>query len=202
MKMMSFPKCLIALSLLLTPPLLLSGCGGRSISKNAARQLIAESPLGLTNQEAVYIDSVSQTGGRNALIEARLNAAFRFEKVNGRWVMREVRLAGRPWEKVEDLVRCIENAKAEATRGLLNRIADAIEQYRLSKGSLPAFRDFVGLSDQLTPDFLTPLVRVDAWDQPLAAFTSGNAGLRLVSAGPDRKMGTSDDIELTRNYPR
>ncbi len=202
MKMMTFPKSLRALSMLLIPSLFLSACGGRSISKNAARQLIAESPLGLTGQEAVYIDSVNQTGGRDVLVEARLNAAFRFEKINGRWVMREVRLAGRPWEKVEDLVRCIDTAKAEETRRALTRIADAAELYRQKKGSFPEFKDFVGLTDQLTPEFLNPLIRLDAWEQPLVAIISGQAELRLISSGPDRKLGTSDDIEVRRTFPR
>lgn len=199
---MSFLKCLLMLSVFLIPSIFLSACGGRSINKNAARQLIADSPLGLTGKEAVYIESVSQTGGRDALIEAKLNAAFRFEKVNGRWVMREVRLAGRPWEKVDDLIRCIDAAKAEETRRVLTRVADAVDKYRQQKGSLPVFKDFVGLSDLLTPEFLTPLVRLDAWDQPLVAMPSGTAELRLISPGPDRKLGTADDIEVRRTFPR
>ena len=168
--------------------------------ENASRS--NRSPLGLTGKEALYIDSVSQTGSRDALIEARLNAAFRFEKVNGRWVMREVRLGGRPWEKVEDFLKCMDAVKAEETRRMLTGVADAVSRYRQKKGALPAFKDFIGLSDLLTPEFLTPLVRQDAWNRPLAAFPAGSDGIRLVSPGPDGKLGSTDDIEVIRDYPR
>ena len=63
-------------------------------------------------------------------------------------------------------------------------------------GGLPEFSDYIGLSNLLNPDYLTPLIREDAWRRPLAAYRLGSNSVRLVSAGPDGKLGSSDDIEV------
>jgi hypothetical protein len=65
---------------------------------------------------------------------------------------------------------------------------------------LPEFKDYVALCDALSPDYLTPLIRLDVWQNPLVAFRAGPTSIRLLSAGRDGKLGTSDDIELTRNF--
>jgi hypothetical protein len=178
----------------------LAACGGRAINKKTAQDLIVQSPLSLLSKEEVYIESVTQTGQRDAVVEASLHAAFRFEKVEGKWVIREVRLGKRPWENLDNVLRALDLVKSEETRKLLDQVAIAVAQYRAKKGALPEFKDYVALSDALCPDYLTPLIRLDAWKNPLAAFRTGPTGIRLLSAGPDGKLGTSDDIELTRNF--
>jgi hypothetical protein len=178
----------------------LAACGGRAINKKTAQELIVQPPLGMLDKEEVYIQSVSQTGQRDALVEASLHAAFRFEKVDGKWVIREVRLGKRPWERIEDIIRALQIVKGEDTRKALEQVAAAVGRYRAAKGTLPEFKDYVSLSDTLHPDYMTPLIRLDAWQNPLAAFRTGPDGVRLLSAGPDGKLGTSDDIELTRTF--
>jgi hypothetical protein len=187
---------------ILFPSLFLIACGGRAINKNTARDVVADSQLGVFDKEDVYIESVSQTGQRDALVEARLRAAFRFEKVQGKWVIREVRLGNRPWEKLDDVLAALETVKTGETRKLLERVATAIEQYRKKKGSLPAFKDYISLSNQLNPEFLIPLIRLDAWQHPLAAYRIGSDTVRLQSAGADGTFGSEDDIILTRSFPR
>ncbi|PYU87205.1 MAG: hypothetical protein DMG08_28510, partial [Acidobacteria bacterium] len=71
---------------------------------------------------------------------------FRFEKVNGKWVIREVRLGKRPWEKLDDILRALEQVKTEQTRKLLEQVAAAIEKYREANGALLDFKDYVSLS--------------------------------------------------------
>ncbi len=193
-------RCGVAFCVYLST-LLLIGCGGRSLNKNAVRSLIANSPVANFDKEDVYVESVTQISPNEALVEASLKGAFRLEKVNGEWVIREVRLGDRPWEKLDDLLAALQTVKTAETRKMLERIAAAIEQYRLKNGALPTFKDYVTLSDRLNPDYLTPLIRLDAWRQPLAAYLVGTNTIRLVSAGPDGKFGTPDDIELTRTFP-
>lgn len=177
-----------------------TACGGRQLNKNLARELIVQPPLALLGREEVYIESVAQSGQRDAIVEATLHAAFRFEKVDGKWVIREIRLGKRPWEKFDDIMRALQMIKTEDTRKMLEQVASAIDQYRLKNGVLPNFKDYIALSDALHPDYMTPLVRLDAWQNPLAAYRVGPDTIKLISAGPDGKPGTGDDIELTRTF--
>ncbi len=186
----------------LVSTLLLIACGGRSLSKNAARAIIANSPVTNFDKKDVFIEGITQVSSNEALVEASVKAAFRLEKVHGEWVIREVRLGERPWENLQDILTALEAVKTEETRKMLETIAAAIAQYWLKNGSLPAFKDYVALSDKLNPDYLTPLIRLDAWRRPLAAQLVGSNTIRLSSAGPDGKFGTPDDIELTRSFPQ
>ncbi len=184
---------MIAAPLLL---LMFNGCGGRAINKKTAQELIAGSPLASLNKENVYVESVSQTGSRDAIVEARLKAAFRFEKVGDKWVIREVRFGDRPWEKVEAVLRALQVIKTEDTRKLLRQVAEAMDAYCLKNGKLPEFKDYVGLSDKLYPEYMNPLIRLDAWERPLSARRIGPDSVRLASAGPDGIAGSADDIDL------
>lgn len=166
-----------------------------------ARDQIAGFQGGSFEKEEVYIRSVSQTGERDAVAEATLQAAFKFEKVDGKWVIREIRLGKRPWEKIDDILHALDGVKAANTRGLLEQVADAIEKYRQKNGTLPPFTDYISLTDALHPNFLTPLIREDAWHHPLMAHKVGNNAVRLTSPGPDGKSESADDIVVTRQFP-
>lgn len=182
--------------------LLLASCGGRTISKKTARDVILDSPAAVFDKkEDVDILSVSQMGGKNAVVEATVRTAFRLEKVGGKWKIREIRVGNRQWEDLDDVLRALEQTKAERTRSILDRIAAAVEQYRTKNGSLPAFRNYVELSDALYPRYMSPLIRRDAWYGSLAAYRLDSRTIQLVAPGPDGVLGTGDDIELTRSYP-
>lgn len=199
--MLSFPvrvRAALLFSLLLA---LLMACGGRTLTKKMARNQIAGFQGGTLDQEDVDIDSVNQTGG-SAIAEARVRAAFKLEKVNETWVVREIRIGKRPWEKIEDILRALDQIKTQDTRKLLDQVMAAVERYREKAGNLPNFTDYISLSDLLSPNFLNPLIREDSWQRPLAAYKSGPNGIRLVSLGADGLPGTADDIELTRTFTR
>ncbi len=180
--------------------MLVVACGGRTISRNAARELIVQSPVSNFDKDEITVKSISMTGQREAVVETTMMAAFRFEKVDGKWVIKEVRLGKRPWESMDEIARALEQVKTADTRKMLEQVASALENYREKKGSLPGFKDYVSLSDALFPDYMTPLIRLDAWRNPLAAYRVGANGVRLLSAGPDGKIGTPDDIELVRTF--
>jgi hypothetical protein len=123
--------------------------------------------------------------------------AFRLEKVRGVWVVREVRLGHGQWEKVGNLVQALEKVKSEETSEMLSRVAEAILKYRKENGTLPVFMDYIGLSDVLSPKYMTPLIRLDAWRRPLGAERAGADSILLRSAGTDGQFGTDDDIRRT-----
>jgi hypothetical protein len=175
--------------------LLLTSCSGRKISVDLARDLITETPPQILEKEDVDVVKVMHIGSTEAIAETRLKTAFRLEKVKDEWVIREVRLGHGQWEKVNNLSHALEIVRIEETQKMLERISEATMKYRESNGKLPLFKDYVSLSDQLSPKYLTPLIRLDSWRQPLGAESLDANRIRIWSAGPDGKGGTSDDIQ-------
>jgi hypothetical protein len=186
---MRFAYCLISI-------LVLTACGGRELGTNTARNLIIDIPEESLQKEDVDVVNVTQVSGSEAVVETRLKTAFRLERVRGKWLVREVRLGQRQWEKVSDLIQTLDFVKAEETRKMLDTIAEAIERYRRENSSLPVFKDYIALSDFLSPKYLTPLIRLDAWRRPFEAELRSNT-IVIRSAGPDGKYGTTDDIVRT-----
>jgi len=180
---------------------LLHGCGGRAISKKLARDVIAESPAAALTKNDVDVISVTQMGASEAIVETYLHAAFRLQKIGGKWAVKEVRIGKGQWETLDSILSALQRIKAEETQRILDKIAAAIDAYRQKNRSLPLFTNYVQLSDTLYPLYLSPLIREDAWDNPLSAFHSAPNTIRIVSAGPDGRLNTQDDIELTRTYP-
>ena len=187
---MRLAYCLISI-------LLLTGCGGPGLGKHTAQDLIIDIPEESLRKEDVDIVDVTQVSGSEAVVETRLKATFLVEKVRGKWLVREVRLGEGQWEKVNDLIQTLNFVKAEETRKMLDTIAEAIERYRRENGSIPVFKDYIALSDLLSPKYLTPLIRLDAWRRPFEAELSGSNTIVIRSAGPDGKYGSTDDIVKT-----
>jgi hypothetical protein len=174
--------------------LLLTACGGRSMNKHLARDLIMDIPQESMEKKDIEVLNVTQVSGSEAIAETTLRAAFRLEKARGAWVVREVRLGHGQWEKVSSLVQALEKVKTEETREVLDRVAEAVLEYHKANGILPVFVDYIGLSDLLSPKYLSPLIRLDSWRQPLGAESTGSNSILLRSAGPDGRFFTNDDI--------
>jgi hypothetical protein len=164
------------------------------VNKNTARKLIVDLPGNLSDKD-VEIVTISQTTAKEAVIQTRIKTAFAVEKIKNRWVVRQVRVGDGQWENLDDLARALQEVKITATEKMIGAIAAAIESYQRQNGKPPAFKDYLTLSDALNPAYLTPLIRLDAWRRPFAAYLAYPHGIRILSAGPDGKMGTSDDIE-------
>jgi hypothetical protein len=174
--------------------LFFTGCAARTINHNLARDIIVDIPQGALEKEDVDVIKLSGIGGSEAIAETLLKTAFRLEKVKGQWVVREIKLGHGQWEKIGNLTEAIERVKIEETKILVDRIVEAIQKFRESTGSLPAFKDHVALLDQLSPKYVTPLIRLDSWRQPLDATHSDANTIQVCSAGPDGKFRTTDDI--------
>lgn len=177
--------------------LVASACGKKQVNPGLAADRIARTPGLALQKEDVEVVKVTQVSGSEAVVETRLQAAFRMERRDGEWMVRELRLGHGQWEKVETLSRALDRVKSEETARTLDRVAEGIGLYRRTHGRLPAFEDYVALSDLLTPDYVTPLVRLDSWRRPLAALKTESGGILLRSAGPDGRFSTPDDIQKT-----
>jgi len=182
---------------LLIAILFLTSCGGRTMNAKLARDLVTDTPPEIFEKEDVEVVNVRQVTRTEAIAETRLKTAIRYEKVGDEWVIREVRIGHGQWEKVSNLVQALETVKVEETRKMLDRIAEAVSRYREANNSLPVFDDYISLSDLLSPKYLTPLIRLDAWRRPLGAERSDAKAIMVWSAGPDGKDGTGDDIRKT-----
>jgi len=177
--------------------LLLTACGGGELAKHTAQNLIVDIPEESLKKEDVDIVSVTQVSGSEAIVQTRLKTAFRLERVRGKWVVREVCLGHGQWEKVNDLIQTLDFVRAEETRKMLDTIAEAIEKYRSENGRLPVFKDYVALSDLLSPKYMTPLIRLDGWRRPFESELRDPNTIVIRSAGPDGKYNTTDDIVKT-----
>jgi hypothetical protein len=176
--------------------LLLTACGGRSMNKHLARDLIMAIPQEALEKKDIEVLSLLQPSRSEAVAETTLKASFRLEKVHGDWVVREVQLGHGQWEKVGNLIQALEKLKHEETQDMECKIANAIVRYREATGALPIFRNYIELSDALSPHFLTPLIRLDAWRRPFQAECIGQV-ITIRSFGPDGRSQTTDDIVRT-----
>ncbi len=186
---------------LLALALLLGGCGGRKISNQLARDAIIDSPAAALTSKDVEVVSITQMASGEAVVTTNLRAAFRIARTGGKWEIREVKVGNGDWESLDSILQALLQIKIGETRRRFEQIAASIEAYRAKYGRLPAFRNYVELSDALSPEFLKPLIRHDAWNHPLEAAMIGIDTIRLTSPGPDGKQGTQDDIEFTRSFP-
>lgn len=176
--------------------LLTAGCAGRSIGNSHARDVILELPQAALQKEDVEVVKVSQISGSEAVAETQLKTAFRLEKAKNKWVVREVRIGHGEWEKVNNFAAALETVRTMETRSMLDQIATAIRKYGEDQGKLPDFKDYVALSDMLSPKYMTPLIRLDSWRKPLAAVRQDANTILLRSAGADGIFDTPDDIRL------
>lgn len=192
--------CATSLLAIVSLSFLLTGCGSRKLNKNMAQDLIANLPGDILDQEDFIVEEISQISSSNAVIQTKLKAAFRFQKVRGKWIPREVRIGNDQWEDIDDLVATLRRIKEDRTRDMMDTVAGAIEKYFAKNGELPRFDDYDSLSDALAPEYLNPLIRLDAWERPLHADQLNANTIRLLSGGADGKLWSGDDIELVSTY--
>ena len=175
----------------------LTACGPRNLSTGNVRKAITALPQEILENEDIDVIHVTQTSGSSAVVETLVKTAFRLQKVDDKWVVKDVRIGNGQWEKIGDLASALAQVKTAETRLMLDRIAAAVHEYYKETGNLPEFRDYVALSDLLAPKYLDPLIRLDSWRQPLRATATDQNSILVVSAGPDGRFDTKDDIAVT-----
>ena len=185
-----------AAHVLLLGCLVLSACTSARLSHDEARKKIAE--IGRSNlvPDAIEIRRIVSQTDKQAIAEATITLAFQFKRdnPNAEWRIQAVRLGDRDWISLDELLAGINEGRRRTTTDALQRVADAVEKYRTTNGSLPNARDIVGLTDILHPQYMNDLVRQDGWGKPIIYELTGPLTFRLISQGPDGLPGTGDDI--------
>jgi len=178
---------------LLTGSLLWVSCAGKSKANKLAINLLHGTELEPLSP-TIEFNSFPPTGS-SAVAEGTVTTGFRFQRENGKWVLRDIRLGDMQWTSLQDLKEALDQVRRRRTQDEMKVILQAIEKYRQVNGSYPAAADFVELVDKLSPGYLPYVIRVDAWDTEFRIQPAGG-GFAVISDGPDRKPNTADDIRL------
>lgn len=92
-----------------------------------------------------------------------------------------------------------EQTRVAATRASIAAIGSAIEVYQLDTGRFPSSLDNL-LTDSGEPNWSGPYLRgdkaaiVDSWGTPFSYKASTGNDYKIISAGPDLQLGSSDDV--------
>ena len=175
--------------------LLITLACGKSLEKQTEQQVRT---LAGANWDAdqVRVTNVRQKTGGHAIADVTVTTAVTLRQENGRWLLDEIRLDDQWWEKIDRIVAAIQASRTSETDTQMNEIRQSIDQYREAHGHPPQTSSFVTLIDELNPRFLDSVIRLDGWRSPYAYRSVGPEGYVLTSPGPDRKLGTADDIIL------
>jgi hypothetical protein len=101
------------------------------------------------------------------------------------------------WVRLAPLVVNLNEQKQRTALTELESIARALEQFRAERGFYVVADTQAVVVDQLSPRYLTQVIRVDPWHQPYK-YLGERDHFTLSSAGPDGKEDTADDIKLSR----
>ena len=141
----------------------------------------------------VEIRKISPGIGGEAIVEARIETAYRFRKQDDDWEVAEIRLGDRQWESLELVREVVRREKVRRTRLQLQELTTALSSYLTANGSYVEAQTVQGLLDGLTAAHLRVPQWFDQWGTPLL-YQGGKQEFRLRSAGPDRQFETSDDL--------
>ena len=141
----------------------------------------------------VEIRKISPGIGGEAIVEARIETAYRFRKQDDDWEVAEIRLGDRQWESLELIREGVRREKVRRTRLQLRELTTSLSSYLTANGSYVEAQTLQGLLDGLTPAHLRVPQWFDQWGTPLL-YRGGKQEFRLRSAGPDRQFDTSDDL--------
>jgi hypothetical protein len=172
---------------------LLVAAFARELGAREAREKIARA-VGLDKPDRVHVKNISAGMGGEAIVEAQFDASFRFTTdKQGNWQAVEVRTGDRQWESIELIQTAVRKEKALRTTADLRALATALESFRRERGFYVTADTGAALVDNLSPRYLTMIIRLDAWSHEFD-YKGTATGYRLSSLGPDGKAGTGDEI--------
>jgi hypothetical protein len=165
-----------------------------AISLRQARELIQNIAGANLKQDQVQIKNISGgVGSGGVVVQAQIETSFRFEKDKDGWRIAEVRLGDRQWESFELIEEAVRREKVRRTSVLLKQLADGLGAYQRERGQFVAAKDIAELLDFISPRYVKRPPRFDLWGKQFE-YRGSATGYRLISAGPDRKTGTKDDL--------
>lgn len=169
----------------------LTACG-KKIEKHV-QETVSRFDNALLSSDQVEVTSVRRSGDQ-ALAEIKVTTAVKMVKRKGKWEIEEIRIGDRRWEKAEHILAFLNQKRAERTLQHLNELSEAIERYAQQNGTPPEAKSYQVLVDVLAANYLSRVIRIDAWSNPFQYRALAGAGYDLRSAGADGKFGTPDDL--------
>lgn len=167
----------------------------RQLGAREAREKIAEA-LQLDSPNSVRVKDISSGPGGQAVVEATVEAAFRFvQEKDGKWRAVDLRTGDRQWQSFELIHTAIRKEKILRTTAEMRTLATALESFRRERGFYVVADTNSALVDNLAPDYLNPIIRIDAWSREFQYKGTTNS-YRLASLGPDQKPNTGDEIVI------
>lgn len=178
---------LFVLAMILVLP---AGCG-KSLEKQVRSQVRELADADWDNERITI--SEFKPMGEFATAEIALRLPVKLRRADGHWRIEEIRLDDRRWERVDLILQALQAERISRTRRDLDQIAEAYRRWVQDDGSFEIPETYPELVDRLAPRYLDRVIRLDAWDTPYRL--DDDEGLWVVSAGPDRKFGTGDDLK-------
>jgi hypothetical protein len=180
-----------ALSLALLSVLVLGGCA-KNVNRQIKEAVAHFDNLDLSENE-VEILSTQELGG-NAIAQVKIKTAVKLVKKKDQWVVDEVRIGDRRWEKADHIRAVLREQRTATTQKQLQSIRDGIRRYLDGHGALPEVSDFQGLVAVLTPQYAPEVMALDAWSNAYAYRRVSPQVAEVRSSGPDGLFGTQDDL--------
>ena len=146
------------------------------------------------SKEQVKVEEIKYMGS-HAVAIVTIKTAVKMTKEDEQWVIDEVRIGDRRWEKAEFIISVLNGKRTARTRSDLDKFSSGISQYQSQHSKLPAAKNFEELIDALAPDYLGQVTRLDAWSNPFFYRALSALEYDLRSAGPDGKIDTADDLK-------
>ena len=170
----------------------LLGAAADEIGVRQARELIQNIAGANLTKDQVQIKNISGGVG-SVIVEAQIETAFRLTKGKDGWRIAEARLGAGQWESFELIEEALRREKVRRTNDLMRQIADGLGAYKSDRGQFVESDRIGELLDSLFPRYVKSPQRVDLWGKELE-YQGSATSYRLISFGPDRKLGTKDDL--------
>ena len=172
-----------------------------SLTVKRARCLVAEL-LGVSlPSDKVRIKDMSSLelpfgSESSALIEAFVQADFRFARGDRGWQVSEFKSGNREWVRLDALASALDEVKRGLATSDLNTIAGALNDFRRERGFFVVSDKESVLIDHLSPQYLKRVIRLDPWHRPYE-YEGAQDHFSLRSLGADGKPRTGDDITIS-----
>ena len=178
--------------------LLFAACGGaRKPSQSKVRQEIQQLGFTQLSGKQIQVQSVSMTNENRAVAEVQIQSVLELTRdKNNNWQVQSVRLGDRNWIALKAFQEALEMVLARQTRESLGKLLEGLNKYKQANGHYPDAPDIIKLTDILVPDYMSEVIRYDAWNHQLVYKTSGTGSFQLLSLGADGIPGTKDDVIL------
>ena len=129
----------------------------------------------------------------SATVVSLVRFGVRFRKDRSGWYTTSFKTGMHDWIRVEDIERSLAALKAEQARDEMRTMASALAKFREDRGTFVVSDKHPVLIDYLSPRYLGRVIRLDPWGNSYQ-YAGETDHFTLRSAGPDRKMGTGDDV--------